>query len=124
MKNFIQLAVLVCAVAFSGIASAAVNQDLQAFPVRKVAASASLEINDFYVGVTSTAAARTISTTANDQVCGRVIVINDESNGAGTNNITFDPAGSVTVNGSATVAISTNGGELRLICDCTNWFSF
>jgi hypothetical protein len=106
------------------VCTAAVWQDTQQYNVTKTAASYTTVVSDYYIGVTSTAAARTISTTAEDQLKGRVVVLKDESNAAGTNNITFDPAGAVTVDGAATKVISTNSGALRLICDGTNWFSF
>lgn len=99
-------------------------QDLLGCKVTKTAASYTTDVNDVIIGVTSTAAARTISTTAADQIKGRVLIVKDESDAAGTNNITFDPAGAVTVDGAATKAISANGGSLRLYCDGTNWFSF
>ena len=98
-------------------------QDLQQLPLTTTAASYTTTINDVMIGVTSTAAARTISTTAADQIAGRILVIKDQSGAAGTNNITFDPAGSVTVDGASTKVINTNYGALRLYCDGTNWFT-
>lgn len=131
MKNFLHVLALSIVLSFCASyvtepqwARAVTWQDMQAYPVTKTAATMTIGGNDYYIGVTSTAAARTISTNTSDQILGRVIVINDESGAAGTNNITFDPAGAVTVDGASTKVISTNSGELRLICDGTNWFSF
>lgn len=99
-------------------------EDFLAWPVTKTAVSLTISANDVIIGVTNTDAARTISTNASDQVKNRILIIKDESGAAGTNNITFDPAGAVTVDGSATKVISTNSGALRLYCDGTNWFSW
>lgn len=98
--------------------------DILGLKVTKTASSYTIDVNDVIIGVTSTAAARTISTTANDQIAGRVLIIVDESGAAGTNNITFDPAGAVTVDGAATKVISTNRGVIRAYCDGVNWFCF
>lgn len=99
-------------------------QDVQQYNVTKTATSYTTTISDVVIGVTSTAAARTISTTVGDQLPGRQMIIKDESGAAGTNNITFDPAGSVTVDGATTKVINTNYGVLRLYCDGTNWFTW
>jgi len=99
-------------------------QDLLGCKVTKTAASYTTDVNDVIIGVTSTAAARTISTTAADQIAGRVLIIKDESGAAGTNNITFDPAGAVTVDGAATKLVNANYGVIRMYCDGTNWFCF
>ena len=88
------------------VCTAAVWQDTQQYNVTKTATSYTTVVSDYYIGVTSTAAARTISTTAEDQLRGRVMILKDESNAAGTNNITFDPAGSVTVDGASTKVIN------------------
>lgn len=84
-------------------------------------ASYTVDANDVIVGVGGSGA-RTIATPADGQVAGRILIIKDEAGNAATGNITFDPAGSVTVNGSATNVINTNNAAIRLYCDGTNWF--
>ncbi len=88
------------------------------------AADYTVLITDHYVGVTSTAAARTITLPA-AATCGAgfQLEIADESGGAGTNNITIDGNAAETINGAATVAIAANWGRRRLTCDGTNWTS-
>jgi hypothetical protein len=99
------------------------SEDFLALPQVSVAASYTILPNDVVLLVSS-AAPRTISTNAADQVAGRVLIIVDSTGAAGTNNITFDPAGAVTVNGAATALINSNRGVLRVICDGSNWFQF
>lgn len=81
--------------------------------------------NNDYVGVTSTAAARTITLPAAASYgIGRVLVIKDESGAAGTNNITAQRAGSDTIDGATSKAISSNYGSLTLYCDgVSKWFT-
>ena len=80
-------------------------------------------ISDAYIGVTSTAAARTITLpTAADAGVGKVYYIKDESGAAATNNITIDGAGAETIDGAATVAITLNYGGMAIICNGTAWF--
>ena len=79
------------------------------------------------VGVTSTAAARTVTLATalmNDSPDARVVIVKDESGAAGTNNITVATEGSETIDGSATVVISANYGVARLYSDGANWFTF
>lgn len=76
------------------------------------------------VGVTDTSVARTITLATADLEDGKVIIINDESGGAGTNNITIDTEGSETIDGAATIVISTDFLRVRLYSDGTNWFTF
>lgn len=90
---------------------------------RGVAADANTA-DDIIVGVTNTAAARTITLDTDDTVDGRVIIIKDESGGAGTNNITIDTEGAETIDGSASVTITANYGVVRVYSDGTNWFTF
>lgn len=77
-------------------------------------------IADYIVGVTSTAAPRTITLPAATN--GRVIVVKDESEGAATNNITVVGAGGSLIDGAANFVINTNGGSKGFYSDGTNWF--
>lgn len=78
-----------------------------------------------YIGVTSTAAARTITLpTANLLTAGRTFVIKDESGAAGTNNITVQRGSTDTIDGATTKVISTNYGSVRVYTDgSSKWFS-
>ncbi len=80
--------------------------------------------DDAYVGVTSTASARTITLASVLVEEGRIVIINDESGAAGTNNITIDTEASENIDGSSTLVISTNNGSAQLISDGTDWFTF
>jgi len=83
-------------------------------------------IADYFVAVTSTAAARTITLpAANTFKAGQMLVIADESGAAGTNNITVSRAGADTIDGTTSVTISVNYGVLRLYSDGTSlWKSW
>lgn len=78
---------------------------------------------DYYIGITDTAAPRTVNlpaaATAGE---GKVYIIKDESGAASVNNITIDPDGAETIDGAATFAISTNYGSVTIICSGTQWF--
>lgn len=80
---------------------------------------------DCVIGVTSTAAARTITILNAASVSqGRLMVVKDQSGAAATNNITVKSAGG-TIDGVAAgtgVAIATNYGSLSFYSDGTNWF--
>lgn len=80
--------------------------------------------NEVIIGVTSTASARTITLASASTNNGRMVIIKDESGGAGTNNITVDTEGSEVIDGAATKVINANYGVLRVYNDGTNWFSF
>lgn len=80
---------------------------------------------DFIVGVTSTAAARTITLpAAATAVVGCIYVIKDESGAAATNNITVDGNGSETIDGATTYVINTNYGAVCLYTDGTAWYLY
>src|SRR5215212_9225105 len=80
---------------------------------------------DHYIGVTSTAAARTINLPAAATAgAGKTYIVKDESGAAGTNNITIDGNASETIDGATTKVINSNYGVLRIICDGSNWFTF
>src|SRR3712207_6392246 len=105
---------------------AAAFDELQAGTLKRTATAATYTATatDPYIGVTSTAAARTINLPAAATVgAGKTYIVKDESGAAGTNNVTIDPNGSETIDGAATKAISTNYGSLRVVCGGTNWFT-
>ena len=77
---------------------------------------------EMIVGVTDTSIARTITLDTDDVVDGRVIVIKDESGVAGTNNITIATEGAETIDGAATIVISSNFGVARVYSNGSNWF--
>lgn len=78
-----------------------------------------------YIGITSTAAARTITLpTANLLAPGRTFTVKDESGAAATNNITVQRAGTDTIEGANTKVINTNYGSVRLYTDgVSKWFA-
>lgn len=105
-------------------AGAVTWNDAQFLPyVKSSATSYAIGANDYFIGLTSSSA-RTVTTDAGAQVAGRVLIIKDENGNAATNNVTFDPSGSITIDGATTKVINTNSGALRVYCDGTNWFSF
>lgn len=105
-----------------------VLEELQGYvtkTVRKaVASNYSATVEDVYIGVTSTAADRTVTLPA-AAACGngKVFIIKDESGAANTDNITVDANAAETIDGAATKVISTAYGSTRLICNGSNWFT-
>lgn len=101
--------------------------ELQAGNIHRTATATAYtaKVTDGYVGVTSTAAARTITLPkAADAGEGKVLIVKDESGAANTNNITVDGDGSETIDGATTKVINTAYGVVRLICTGTAWFTF
>lgn len=79
--------------------------------------------SNYYVGVTSAAAAKTVNLPAAASAGqGFSLTIKDEGGSAATNNITVDADGSETIDGQLTALIGANYGSLNLICDGSNWF--
>lgn len=52
-----------------------------------------------------------------------LFTVNDESGGAGTNNITISTEGLATIDGAATIKITADYGTLRLYSNGTNLFT-
>lgn len=73
------------------------------------------------IGVTNTAAPRTITLASADCVPGKIFIIKDESGGAGTNNITIDTQGGKTIDGALSVSITVDFGSVRIYSDGVNW---
>jgi hypothetical protein len=77
--------------------------------------------SDAIIGVTSTAAARTITMPASSLVTGQVWTIKDESGGASVNNITVSGNGK-NIDDAATYPISTNYGSVSLYYNGTQFY--
>ena len=79
----------------------------------------------YLIGVTSTAAARTITMPSAATVgAGKTYIIKDESGGAATNNISIASVSSQTFDGAASpLVINTNYGTKTLYSDGANWFT-
>lgn len=78
---------------------------------------------DHYIGVTSTAAPRTITLPTTNVIKNQCFIVKDESGAAGTNNISVVVAGGVkTIDGVATYTINNNYGSVEVIYDGTNFF--
>lgn len=89
------------------------------------AANYTAKESDLIVAITDTSSARTVTLPkASAAGRGKVLIVKDESGAAGTNNITVDGYSTETIDGAATVAISTNSGSVRLYCTGAAWFTF
>lgn len=80
---------------------------------------------DYWVNVTSTASARTITLkAASSYGVNQMFIVTDGSNAAGTNNITLQLSGSDTwLGGGTTKVINTNGGIYRIVTDgASKWY--
>lgn len=87
------------------------------------AASISIAVTDYLIGVTNTASPRTLTLpSAITAGVGRTFKIKDESGGAGTNNITVATVGGQTIDGAATFVINTNFGAVEIYSNGANWF--
>lgn len=87
-------------------------------------AAATIPTASTYHAVTALTMPRTITLPpAKDYLEGLALVIQDESGAAGTHNITISRAGSDTVNGGASVTISSNYGRRTLFRTGSTWFS-
>jgi hypothetical protein len=84
------------------------------------------EISDTFIHVTYTATGAVTVTLSTEcaNVEGLPLHIKDAGGNAGTNNITIDTEGSETIDGSATVTISSNDDSVSLYSDGSNWFIY
>lgn len=80
--------------------------------------------NAVIYGVTDTTAPRTVTIDTDDAVAGRIIIVKDESGGAGTNMITVATEGSEKIDGMGSAIIVVDYGSLRLYSNGTNFFQF
>lgn len=78
---------------------------------------------DYYIGVTNTAAQRTITLPPASGRAGRVYIIKDESGGAAAHSIRVRASAGEAIDGAAVLTITTNYGALRVISSGTGWFS-
>lgn len=78
--------------------------------------------DDHIIGVDTTGGAVTITLDTDDVESGRALIVKDEGGNAGSANITIDTEGSETIDGAASVTISTNYGYRNLYSDGSNWF--
>jgi len=92
---------------------------------RTTATNYTVLATDYYIGVTNTSSARIITLPASAASGnGKVVIIKDESGGAGGNNITVAGNGTDQIDGASSKTINSNYGSLRLICSGTGWFSY
>lgn len=102
--------------AYSGI-----SEQGSVIHARRVGGDITVGQFDYYLGVTSTAAPRSV--TLPEQVpTNKSFIIKDESGGAAAQNITIDTTGAPTIDGAATQTISSNYGSLTVMFDGTNYF--
>jgi len=88
------------------------------------AATYDLLVTDYILNVTytGTAAVTSLTLMTAQTVAGRIIHIKDAGGNATTNNITVDTEGSETIDGSATLSITTSYNAVTLYCDGSDWF--
>jgi hypothetical protein len=78
--------------------------------------------SDHYIGVTSTAALRTITLPAvADAYSGKEYIISDESGLCSVNNITIQCAGAELIDGSNTYVMSSNWQSVTIVCNTLGW---
>src|SRR3990167_352486 len=77
---------------------------------------------DAYIAYTSLTAGRQVTLPVTNLQAGHEVIVKDESGAAGTYNITMVPT-SGTIDGAASVAISTNYGFNRFRWNGTTWFT-
>lgn len=76
---------------------------------------------DYYIGVTNTAATRTITLPA-APATNQVFIVKDESGGADAINIVVTAGGVINIDGGTTVNIATNYGSLNFIFNGSQYF--
>lgn len=114
---------------FTNAATVSINTQTQGNIIASTLTSGNLDVlvTMYYVGVTSTASARTINlptalTPGSSPTAGQVFIIKDQSGGAATNNITVTTTNGLLIDGSTTALINTNYGSLTVKFDGTNYF--
>lgn len=80
--------------------------------------------NDFYIGITDTSVARTVTLPDPSTIAvGHIFSIKDESGAADINNITVSSAGGALIDGLASYLIQTVSGAVILRSNGTNYFT-
>lgn len=102
------------------------NMNLSGKTNKRTATATDYDIleSDYMIGVTSTAAARAIRLMSGTVRAGRTYIVKDESGACSANNITVSTEGAETIDGAASIVMSTDYQTVRLYCDGTNWFTF
>ncbi len=86
------------------------------------AGTGDIAATEFIAAVTSTAAAYTLTLPTGTE--GQLIIVQDQSGGAATHNITIAPPAGGTINGAASALINTAYGVQRLYCGSANGLSW
>ncbi len=95
------------------------------FVASRVSNDYAATFNDYYIGVISTAAPRTITLPVTSIIKNQVFIIKDESGGAATNNISVVVAGGTkTIDGLTSYPININYGSISVVYDGTNFFTY
>ena len=77
---------------------------------------------DYNIGVTDTSVARTITLPPlADVSVGKIFIVDDESAGAGTNNITVAADGAENINGESSIDIIVDGGSMIIKKAVSEW---
>lgn len=100
--------------------------DSISYPYTRLAvATANTLVSDSAVvaPVDTSGATVTITLASSVLADGAWLLVNDEGGNAGTNAITIDTEGTETIDGGASVSISSNYGSLLLYSDGANWFT-
>lgn len=94
--------------------------------IKSVGKTAAYSTNseDYIVGVDTTGGAVTITLSVSDNTDGRVIIVNDIANNAGTASITIATEGSEKIDGADTIVLSTDDLSYTMYSDGSNWYSF
>lgn len=93
--------------------------------VQRIAVKAdyALTDGDYYVGVTDTSAARTLTLPSAKDRSGRVYVVKDESGGAAAHAISVKAPAGEKIDGADSLKVGTAYGYLRVVSNGKDWFS-
>jgi len=92
------------------------------FTRKTVFESQSIGVKDSFIATKQRAAITLTLPLARDFGDGKTLIIKDESGDAAASNITINTSASETIDGSASLTVSTNFGVTRLYSDLENWF--
>lgn len=88
--------------------------------VRSVTATTAIVSSDFAIIADSTSGAITVSLPPAATADGRIFFVKRVN--AGANNVTIDPFGAETIDGAATLALTTQWAKAQFISNGTAWF--